>query len=193
MHALPAAPPPAPRRQLMMGTSLACAAAATLMGGMIALFIRFRQATLAVPDSEWKPAASKVPEVATNIMLISFAVIFVMVQWSVYAARRGHKSYVALSLGITALISLSIINGQAFTYRQMRLPIRTGTYETMFYALTGTFLALMVIGMIFTLVVAFRHLGGRSGDREIVTAHAIYWYFMGAVYTVLWFVIYVTK
>jgi cytochrome c oxidase subunit 3 len=51
----------------------------------------------------------------------------------------------------------------------------------------------MVIGVIFTLVVAFRHLGGRSGDREIVTAHAIYWYFMGAVYTALWFVIYVTK
>ncbi|MEX0847367.1 MAG: cytochrome c oxidase subunit 3 [Ilumatobacteraceae bacterium] len=193
MHALPAAPPPAPRRQLMVGTSLACAAGATLMGGMFALYLRFREATLAVPESEWKPAASKVPEVATNIMLISFAVIFVMVQWSVYAARRGHKSYVALSLGLTALFSVAIINGQVFTYTQMRLPIRTGTYETMFYAITGTFIALMIIGMIFTLVVAFRHLGGRSGDREIVTAHAIYWYFMGAVYTALWLFIYVAK
>jgi heme/copper-type cytochrome/quinol oxidase subunit 3 len=193
MHALPAAPPPAPRRQLFVGTALACAAGFTLIGGMLALYIRFRQATLAVPGSEWKPAVSKVPEVATNIMLISFGVIYVMVQWAVYSARRGHRSYVALALGLTALIAVAIINSQAFVYYQMRLAVADGTYQTMFYAITGTFLVLMVIGVVFTLVAAFRQLGGRSRDHELIAAHAIYWYFMGVVYTALWLVIYVTK
>ncbi len=72
MHALPAAPAPAPSRQLFVGTAVACAAGATMFGGMIALYFRFRQAALSVAESEWKPAASKVPEVATNNMLIAF-------------------------------------------------------------------------------------------------------------------------
>jgi cytochrome c oxidase subunit 3 len=63
----------------------------------------------------------------------------------------------------------------------------------MFYALTGTFVALMITGLVFTFVTAFRFLGGRTSDREIVSAHAMFWYFIGAVYSVLWFSVYVTK
>ena len=47
--------------------------------------------------------------------------------------------------------------------------------------------------MVFSIVTAFRFLGGRTNDREIVTAHAIYWYFLGVAYAALWFVVYVTK
>jgi cytochrome c oxidase subunit 3 len=47
--------------------------------------------------------------------------------------------------------------------------------------------------VVFSLVTVFRYLGGRTKDREIVTAHAIYWYFVGAAYVALWFAVYVTK
>jgi hypothetical protein len=47
--------------------------------------------------------------------------------------------------------------------------------------------------MVFSFVAAFRYLGGRTSDREIVTAHAIYWYFIAAAFAMLWFVVYVTK
>ncbi|MGD9997729.1 MAG: heme-copper oxidase subunit III [Ilumatobacteraceae bacterium] len=193
MHALPAAPAPAPRRQLFVGTAVACASIATLFGGMVALFLRFRQSTLAVPSSEWKPADVVVPEVATNNMLIAFLAVYVFAQWAVYAARRGNRSHGGMALGLVALIALAIINGQAFVYRQMGLGVRDGTYQTFFYALTGTFLALMIVGLVFTSVTAFRFLGGRTADREIVSAHALFWYFVGGVYSVLWFVVYVTK
>lgn len=193
MHALPAAPAPAPRRQLFVGTALACAAVATMYGGMLALYLRFRQSTLKVPDSIWKPADVKVPEVATNNMLLSFLAIFVFAQWAVYAARRGNRSHVGMALGLVVIVAIAVINAQAFVYSQMGLGLRDGQYETFFYALTGTFLALMIIGIVFALVTAFRFLGGRSNDREIVAAHALYWYFLGAVFAALWFVVYVTK
>jgi heme/copper-type cytochrome/quinol oxidase subunit 3 len=51
----------------------------------------------------------------------------------------------------------------------------------------------MIVGIVFTLVASFRFLGGRVNDREIVTAHAMYWYFLSTVYIALWFVVYVTK
>jgi cytochrome c oxidase subunit III len=193
MHALPAAPAPSPRRQLFVGTAVACAAGTTLFGGMIALYFRFRQAALAVPNSEWKPAVSTVPEVATNNMLAAFLGVFVFAQWAVYAARRDNRAHVGMALGLVALIGVAIINGQAFVYHQMRLGVRDGQYQTMFYALTGTFVVLMIVGLGYTVVTAFRFLGGRTRDREIVSAHAMFWYFLGAVYSVLWFSVYVTK
>ena len=164
-----------------------------LYGGMLAVFLRFRHEALAITGGEWKPGESKVPEVATNIMLISFLGVFIFAQWAVHAARRGVRSHTAMALGLVALVGLAIVNSQAFVYGQMRLAIADGTYQTMFYALTGTFVALMIVGLVFTMVTAFRFLGGRIADREIVAAHAMYWYFLGAVYTALWFVVYVTK
>jgi cytochrome c oxidase subunit 3 len=192
MHALPPAPAPAPRRQLFVGTAIACAAGALLYGTMTAMYLRFRDEALS-SGQEWRPKSAIVPEVATNIMWISFLAIFVFAQWAVYAARREHRTYVGVALGLVAIVAIADINAQAFTYFQMGLGVADGTYQLLFYGLTGTFMALMIIGLVFTLVAAFRYLGGRTKDREILSAHAMYWYFMGAVYTTLWFVVYVTK
>jgi heme/copper-type cytochrome/quinol oxidase subunit 3 len=193
MHALPAAPPPAPRRQMLVGTALACAAGTAMFGGLLAIFVRFRQSALSVVDGEWKPADSKVPEVATNIMLLSFVAILIFAHWSLYAARRRHHTYTGVALGLVALMALAIINSQAFVYRQMRLGLDDGIYQTLFYAVTGAFVVVMIIGLVFTLVTAFRFIGGRTDDHELVTAHALYWYFTSVVYCALWFVVYVTK
>ncbi len=193
MYALPAAPPPAPRRQLFVGTALACAAGTTLFGGLIAVYIRFRQEALSVAGAEWKPTDVKVPDVPTNVMLLAFLFIGIFAQWAVYAARREHRTNTALALGLVALLGLAVINSQAFVYRQMGAALRDGPYQTMFYALTGTFVALMIVGLAFTAVAALRYLGGRTSEREIISAHAMYWYFLSAMYVALWFVVYITK
>ena len=45
----------------------------------------------------------------------------------------------------------------------------------------------------FTGVTAFRLLGGRESDQEIVAAHALYWYVLTAVFSGLWLIVYVSK
>ena len=78
----------------------------------------------------------------------------------------------------------------------MKLPINgkgATAYNTMFYAITGSFLLLLIIGIAFSVITAFRYMGGRTTDREIVSAHALYWYFLSALFFALWFVVYVTK
>jgi heme/copper-type cytochrome/quinol oxidase subunit 3 len=86
-----------------------------------------------------------------------------------------------------------VINAQAFVYVRMGLGIGDGTYAVMFYAITGMFMLLMIVGVVFTTVAAFRYIGGRSGDQEILVSHAIYWYAMAAIYAAIWFLVYVTK
>ena len=196
MLALPPAAPPAPKRQLFIGTALACAGGATLIGGMLALWLRFRDAAIASTDGTWVPKKIKIPEVASNIMLFTFIGVCVFAQWAVYSARRDDRRHAGLGLFLTGLMGLAVINAQVVVYTQMKLPINDGTdsaYGVMFYSITGTFLVFVIIGMVFSFVTAFRYLGGRIHEREIVTAHAIYWYFTAAAFAVLWYVVYVTK
>ena len=193
MLALPSAPAPAPRRQVFVGTAVACAAGTALMGGMLALYVRFRDVAIHTGDGTWVPKGVSINLVAANIMLIAFLPICVFAQWAVYSAKRGDSPHTGLALGLTGLMGILFINAQAYIYSQAKMPADGGTFNAMFYAFTGMMTVLAVVGVVFSAVTAFRFLGGRTTDREIVSAHAMYWYFLSFVFTVLWFVVYVTK
>lgn len=196
MLALPSAAAPAPRRQLFVGTAVGCVAAGSLIGGMLALWMRLRTDSLQSARALWVPKGITVPMVPANTMLLAFVPICIFAQWAVYAARRDARSHTAMALALVALIGLAVINAQAFIYTRMKLPVNAKgatAFNSMFYALTGSFMVLVVIGIGFSAITAFRYLGGRTSDREILSAHALYWYFLSAVFIALWFVVYVTK
>jgi cytochrome c oxidase subunit 3 len=196
MLALPAAAAPAPRRQILVGTAVGCVAIGSLIGAMLALWMRLRIDALHATGHVWIPKGIKVPMVPANTILLAFIPICVFAQWAVYAARRDARSHTALALGLVGVIAVALINAQAFIYARMKLPVNAKvatSFNSMFYALTGTFLVLVVIGVCFSAITAFRYMGGRTSDREIVSAHALYWYFLSAVFFALWFVVYVTK
>lgn len=192
MLALPTAAPPEPKRQLFVGTALASAGAVMLMGGMLAIWMRWRDHTV---DNigPWKPGDVTVPEVTTNVMLIVFLPLLVFAQWAVYSAKRHDKSHTGVALGLTALMALLLINSQVFTWVEMGVAVSGGTYGVMFYALTGTFTALVMAGLLFTVVATFRYLAGRESEHEIISSVALYWYAMAFIFAWLWLIVYVTK
>ena len=199
MLALPPASQPAPRRQTFVGTAVAGAAGLMLIGGMLATWLQFR-ADAPVRESmkrgfikDWMPAKIVVPEVAANMILIGLFVICIMAQWAVYSAKRNDRTHTGLALGVTALLALASINAQIFIWTQMGVGARDGAFHSMFYAVTGTMTALLLSGLVYTAVSAFRYLGGRTKEVELVSAHALYWYFLTAAFSALWFVIYVQK
>lgn len=192
MEALTAGPAPAPRNQVVVGATLASIAMVMLTGGMLAIWAVQRRVMLN-SDEAWLPSSVTIPEVPTNVMLIAFPALCSFAQWAVWSAKRDDRANTVFALGATAFVGLLIVNAQAFVYTQMDVGVSDGVYGSMFYAITGTFLALMVAGLLFTAVTAFRYLAGRTGDREILTAHAIFWYAMLTVFTAIWFLVYVTK
>ncbi|MGD9701861.1 MAG: cytochrome c oxidase subunit 3 [Acidimicrobiia bacterium] len=198
MLALPPAPAPAPRRQVLAGTAIAGAAAAMLIGGQLAVWWRFREASPLREGSDglvksWLPEKVSIPGVPTNIMLITMCVLCLMAQYAVYAAKRADRTNTALGLGIVAIMGLAVLNGQVFVYSQMELPITDGAYSSLFYAITGTFVVLLLAALAFTIVTAFRYLAGRTADTEVVSSLALFWYILTGIYIAVWFVIYVTK
>ena len=191
--ALPPAPAPPPRRQVLVGTALAGAGTLMLIGGMLAVWVLQRERALDAEDGTWVPADVTIPEVPTNVMLIGLLALVVFAQWAVYAARRADKGHAALALGLVGLLGLAVINAQAYVWNQIEMPIADGGYPGMFYAVTGTMTALLIAGVVFTAVTAFRYLGGRTYDRELVAAHALYWYVLTTAFSAVWFFVYVTK
>lgn len=200
MLALPPGPQPAPKRQVFVGTAAACAAGAMMIGTMMATWLAFRAAAPNRPGEvgerdvikDWLPAEIVVPEVASNILLIAFGVACVMAQWAVYAGKRRYVSHVGMALGMTLLIGLSALNAQVYIWAEMGVPVNS-EYGALFYAATVAMTALLVGGLIYTVVAAFRFLGGRTDEVEILSSHAMYWYFLAAAFALEWFVIYVQK
>ena len=199
MLALPPSTQPSPRRQAFVGTALAGAAGVMLIGGMLATWLQFR-ADSPLRESEkrgmirdWMPEAVKVPEVAANIMLVGIVIVCIMAQWAVYSAKRGDRGHAGVAFGLTALFALSVVNAQMFIWVQMGVGIRDGAFHSMFYAITGTMMFLFLTGIAYTAGTAFRYLGGRTRDVSVLSAHALYWYFLTAAFTAVWFVVYVQK
>jgi cytochrome c oxidase subunit 3 len=189
--ALPAAPAPAPRRQLFVGTALAALAGTTLIGGMLAVWLLQRDRV--VDLGERFPESYTIPEVATNVMLVTICGVCLFAQWAVHAAKQRDRGNVGLALGLVVLLGIAFINAQGFVWYKMGLVVGEGTYAGMFYAITATMVALVAIGVIFAAIAAFRFLGGRVDESELLAAHALYWYFAAAAFAAVWFVVYVTK
>ncbi len=127
-------------------------------------------------------------------MLLAFIPIGVFAQWAVYAAKRDDRPHTGVALALVGAVGLMFINAQAYIWSQMNLPADGGTFaRDVLRPHRHVDGCLAIVGVVFSAVTAFRYLGGRTTDREVVAAHALYWYVLSAAYAVLWFVVYVTK
>lgn len=199
MLALPPGPQPAPRRQVFVGTALVAAAGSMLVGGMLAVWLRFRAAAPVREGDkhpivkDWLPESLEVPGVAANMLPVVLVVVCVMAQWAVYAAKRDVRAHTGIAFGTTFLFGLAAINTQVYIFTEMGVSITEhGEYAALFYAMTGTLMFLLLSGLAYTAVAAIRYFGGRL-DVETVSSHALYWYFVTAATIAVWFVVYIQK
>lgn len=198
--ALPSGPQPSSRRQALVATGVASAGVITLVGGMLGMWLRFRAAAPTRMSSDglymikdWLPEAIKIPEVAANTMLVGLIAGCVMAQWAVYAAKRLDSRHRSAALGVCLLLEVATLNAQVAVYNQMGIGVADGAYQSMFYAITGVMMLVIVSAIGFTSVALFRSLGGRDDDTQVVSAHALYWYVFTAAFVAVWFVVYVQK
>jgi cytochrome c oxidase subunit III len=191
--ALPAAPAPARPRMLLVATALTCAAAGMLFAGMLAVWIALRDAAGGT-SAAWLPKGIVLPGVAANMMLIIMAGASVTVQWAVYAMAHDDRRDTVVAAALVVIFGVAVFNAQAYIYQQAGVGVNS-RYGALFFSVTGAFLVALVAGMIMAVIVVFRSLGGRytSKRHEGISALALYWHFLTAVFAAVWFVVYVIK
>ena len=185
---------------VFVATGFVAAAAAALMGGMLAMWLDFRAKapTRIASDGvsvikDWLKADIAIPEVAATTMMFTFVIACIMAQWAVYAGRRNDKSHTTLALAITLFTGLALLNVQVALWMQIEIVLRDDAYQTMFYTITGMMFAIIASAVVYSLVAMFRVLAGRTSDHDVLAAPALYWYATYGIFTAVWFVVYVQK
>lgn len=200
MMALPPRAAPARPRTFVVATALAAGGVVALIGGMLAVYAQLRDAA-GGSTADWLPDGVIIPEIATNMMLVTMFAASVTVQWAHWSIARSDRRHTYIALALTAVFGLAVLNAQIFVYQQIALPIANAAepdatrYAVLVYAITGTFVALLITGIVFTAITAFRALGGRysATDNEGIAAATLYWHVLTAVFCAVWYVVYVVK
>lgn len=189
-------------RVLLIGTAFAVAAIVTLFAGLIGIYLSVRHGVITgeAVDGQapvWFADGGPIPLTPANIALGTMALSCVSMAWAVYAVSNNDRAGAIFALCLTLLFGFAVINATTFLYTQSGISIAGGSNPSglLFYAVTGTHIALIVGAMVFASIMTLRTLGGEySGrDREGIVAASIIWYLTAAVMAVIWYAVYVTK
>ena len=112
--------------------------------------------------------------------------------WAVDAVGKNDRQMAYLALGLTMFFGVATINATSFLFVQANLPV-SSTPGVLIYTITGSLIAMIVIGLVYAAVMTFRTLGGEyhDRDREGLTAAALFWYLTIAAHALVWYAIYV--
>ncbi|MEQ1785522.1 MAG: cytochrome c oxidase subunit 3 [Acidimicrobiales bacterium] len=190
------APPPAPRRPrvLYTGAAFGSAAAALVVLSMLAVYLQLRGDFLA-SGATALPDDAILPLTPGGMGMLTLSMSVISVAWAVWALRRDDRPHAYLALGLTLLLGVAFINSTVYLYQQLALPLTASPTGALLYIVTGTHLVMVVVGLVFLMVMGFQSLGGQltGRDAEGMSAAALYWYVTVAVYTAIYYGIYITK
>lgn len=188
----PAAPPRRPR-VLLVGAALGAAASALALLAMLAVYLRYRADVLAAGEPLF-PEETVIPLSPGNMNMVTLSMSLVTAFWVGWALRNRDRAHAYLALGLTLLFGIAFIVETVYLFQQILLPVRSDV-GLLFYAVTGGHMAMTVVGLVFLAVMGFQALAGQlSGrDAEGMSAAVLYWYATVAVYSVIWYAIYITK
>lgn len=186
--ALPAPTQPR-RRELIFGTAFATAGVVAVMATLIGYYLAARNAAGVEFFKD-----SHIPLTQPNMQALTLAMSVVTMQWAVYSISRDDRAHAYMALGVTLLLGAAFINQTIFLYHQAAV-VLASTAGPLFYAVTGGSLAMVIAGMIFIILMAFRALGGQFSSRQPdgIAAAAVFWYASCAVYAVVWVAVYIMK
>ncbi|NCY15855.1 MAG: hypothetical protein EBX39_03635 [Actinobacteria bacterium] len=193
-HALPAAPPVQRPRVLVVGSAFVSAATIMTFVGLIGIYLTQRAAIIGAGDT-WLPKGVTIPLQQPNTMLFTLLMSVVTMQWAVHAIANNDRTNAYLALAITLFFGFATVVMTWYLYGLMKLDISGSSQAVLIYSITGLHLLLLVVAMLFIALMAFRALAGSFDARQHdgITAAAVFWYAVVAIYVLIWITIYVTK
>jgi len=193
-HVLPPAPPVQRPRVLVVGSAFAAAASFMVFIGLIGVYLAARSDFL-TSGQKWLPEGSKIPLQQPNTMFITLLMSVVTLQWAVSAIAKNDRVNAYLALGLTLMLGIATIVMTTYLWHLMKLDVASGIQGVLIYTITGAHLVMLVLAMVFVALMALRALGGQftALQHDGLSAAALFWYAMAAVYALIWISIYVTK
>lgn len=193
-HVLPPAPPVQRPRVLMVATAFVSAGVVMAFIALLGIYLNERAAVIAT-GSKWLPEGSTIPLQQPNTIFITLIMSVISMAWAANAISKNDRVNAYLALGLTLMLGLASIVMTTYLWTLMELDIASGAQGVLIYTITGAHIVMLVLAMIYTALMSLRALGGQFNSREHdgISAAALFWYAMVAVYALIWIIIYVTK
>ncbi len=188
------APEPRRPRVLFVGAAFGAAASALVVLTTLAVYLQVR-GDLVASGSATFPEDTVLPLTPGGMGMVTLSMSVITVAWAVWALRRDDRPHAYLAIGLTLLFGVAFVNTTVYLYQQLALPLTASSTGALLYIVTGTHLVMVVVGLVFLTVMGFQSLGGQltGRDAEGMSAAALYWYVTVAVYTAIYYGIYITK
>jgi heme/copper-type cytochrome/quinol oxidase subunit 3 len=179
---------------LLVGSAFAATASALVILSILAVYLQVRSDNLAGGGTAF-PKGTTIPLTPGTMGWVTLLMAGVTTAWAVYSLRNDDRPHAYVALGLTLVFGIAFINSTVYLYQQLAVSPTSSPIAGLLYAATGAHLVMVVLGMLFLTAMGVQALGGQLAGREAegMSAAALYWYVTIAVYTVLWYAIYVTK
>ena len=114
-------------------------------------------------------------------------------QFAVWAIRRDDRAGFIRNIGVTLVLGIVFLIGQAYDYSTLGFGISDTPFGTTFYTLTGFHGAHVFGGAVMLSVVLYRGLAGQFSARhhDAVEATSLYWHFVDVVWVALFSTLYI--
>lgn len=190
------APPPDARRPrvLLVGASLGAAASALVVLTLVIAYVQLRSSVIAEGET-WLPEGTSLPLTPGSMGMTTLLMSGVMMAWCVYALRNRDRAHAYIALGLTAVLGVAYIADIVYLLSQIHIGVADSPQGLLLYVVPSAHIAMTAIGLLFALVMGFQALGGQltGRDAEGMSAAALYWYVTIAVYSVIWYAVFITK
>jgi len=161
-----------------------------LFSGLTGAYVMFRFGSVAWPSAHlYLPVG--VTWVNTFVLLVS---CFTMHR-ALRALRADNRQGLVNGLGITGLLGAIFLSIQGYEWTQLirdGLTISTGVYGATFYTLIGCHALHVFAAVVWLLVVVWQARRGKFSTRNRVGVEicGMYWYYVGALWVVLFSLVY---
>lgn len=180
-------------RTLVVGTLFATAASLMMFLGLIAVYVLRRAETLD-RGQEWFEDGSIEMGPASFIFWTLILSVFTL-QWAVTSMKNDDRSHAFWALGLTALFGAAVFNQLWFILTETGFSVDGGEAQFFFVVINGTFAVFMIGAVAFVALTFVRALLGQFSSRQAdgIEAAALFWYGTVAMWSIAWYVLYVTK
>ncbi|MGH7963414.1 MAG: cytochrome c oxidase subunit 3 [Candidatus Binatia bacterium] len=188
-------PPPPPLSEPLvsnarLGMLMLIGAETMLFTGLIGAYLVFRFGSVAWPSAQlYLPVG--VTWVNTFVLLFSCYTM----HRAIKAVQADNQRGLVRELSITGLLGLTFLSVQGYEWTKLisdGLTISTGIYGATFYTLIGCHAAHVLAAVVWLLIVVWQARHGRfsSHSHVVVEICGMYWYYVGALWVVLFALVY---
>lgn len=190
---LPAAPP-VRNRTMLVGTGFVCAAIAMYFAGLFGVYFTERSAANKA-GTEWLAPDANVQLTSPTIIIWGLLISVFFMQWAIWSIARDDRQHGYIAIGMLLVFGAAVVVQTSFQWDEMGLRNDEAPSSALIYAISGSFMVLLVCAMLFVALVGFRALAGQysSKNTDGLVAASYVWYLMIFIYFIMWIGIFIAK